>query len=131
MCSIFCQFIQIQNCFCLWLSQDLTHLPTGDFRLIQSWLLLTILIWIGHVCSLPLLGARFNLTCCLAVPPPYLPYATQEESHNYKFFWKNDNICFYIISGWLSAKIFNLLSPAYTKLFNFPIYTACDLLYFF
>lgn len=84
----------------------------------------------GHICPIPPPDAPYNPTYKVVVTPASPPHSSQDASRAYEVFWKNDNICSYIISGKLSAKIFNFLPPAWGGSHNFPIQTACDLLDF-
>ncbi|KAG6864716.1 hypothetical protein C0993_008593, partial [Termitomyces sp. T159_Od127] len=84
----------------------------------------------GHVCPIPPPGAPYDPACKVALPPPYPPHWTSEEARAYETFWENDNVCSYIISGKLSAEIFNSLPPACGGPYCFPVQTACHLLEF-
>ncbi|KAG6882723.1 hypothetical protein C0993_009422 [Termitomyces sp. T159_Od127] len=80
-----------------------------------------------HICPIP---PPSDPTCKVALPPPYPPHWTPEEAHAYKNFWKNNNVCSYIISSKLSAEIFNSLPPAQGGPYRFPVQTARHLLEF-
>ncbi|KAG6867686.1 hypothetical protein C0993_012428 [Termitomyces sp. T159_Od127] len=84
----------------------------------------------GHICPLLPPGSPFDPTCKVAMAPPLPPHCTQAESRAYELFWQYDNIVTYILSGRLSAEIFNSLPPACGGPHNFPIQTARNLMDF-
>ncbi|KAG6883030.1 hypothetical protein C0993_008230, partial [Termitomyces sp. T159_Od127] len=84
----------------------------------------------GHVCPIPGPDAPIDPTCRVVFPPTYPPHHTAAESCAYEVFWRNDNVCSYIITGKLSSEITNSLPPARSGLYNFPMRTAWDLLDF-
>ncbi|KAG6876312.1 hypothetical protein C0992_000103 [Termitomyces sp. T32_za158] len=84
----------------------------------------------GRVCPIPPPGAPFDPTCRVVVAPNPPPHSSRAALRDYEIFWRNDNVCSYIISGKLSAEIFNLLPPARGGPHNFPVRTARDLLDF-
>ncbi|KAG6886799.1 hypothetical protein C0992_002306, partial [Termitomyces sp. T32_za158] len=84
----------------------------------------------GHICVLPPPGMPFDPTCEVVVPPPSPPHDNRDDMLAYKNFWRNDNICTYILTGKLSSEIFNSLPPARGGPYNFPVRTARDVLAF-
>ncbi|KAG6883875.1 hypothetical protein C0992_007565 [Termitomyces sp. T32_za158] len=84
----------------------------------------------GHVCPIPPVGALYDLTCKVVVPPPYPPHQSIDDERAYKIFWRNDNVCMYVLTGRLAAEICNSLPPARGGSYNFPSRTAWDVLSF-
>ncbi|KAG6886556.1 hypothetical protein C0992_003403 [Termitomyces sp. T32_za158] len=86
-------------------------------------------LWlIGHVCPLPPPHAPYDATCKDVVPPPYPPHASIVDERNYEMFWRNDNICSYVLTGKLLTDILGCLPPAHGGPHNFPIHTARNIL---
>ncbi|KAG6873025.1 hypothetical protein C0992_009158, partial [Termitomyces sp. T32_za158] len=82
----------------------------------------------GHICPIPPPGSFDDPTCEVVLAPIVDEHSSQAERVAYRNFWRNDNICSYVLTGKLSTEIFNSLPPRRGGPHNLPTLTARDIL---